>query len=914
MRVGDSNIFGPLALQHEDYDKRGFSLERRASMFAFRAKDRLTTGGQVGHWLGDKESVGDIHGGQLFKTDTRDTPMWRFATPVVATKTSTATQGRPNVPTGGGAPPAGKACGTLAANQFGMAPVYDDSWGPDTRLKALQPSFQKSKDGKKSLLAKPALGTFGISLTANIESKQVDLFLPTDGRLIAVNAGGDPEMGSLVCDLKPDFTVDPDRRARLQSAFWVIKKPLGRDITTLAWNLNDTGCGPDDGGYVIDKPNNGQTFRATVASGATSDTSVGARGNLDPIPLDQNAPNRVVGRLSVAYGGFIDVGSGKCAHNRGKDADGFPELSAHISTRALFRRNDTEDGPLDFTTYEAPNSGGNVTTPVKLGFRGDVWAWTAKSWFLPPPAPVDPWKLRPDPINPQFPPLHPTVPAPTITPTNTGKIIPNVPPQGPGVTSTPGGGGGPGVPSDPGTPSPSGLGSDRVFIDKDGKTWTRDKTPGGMYLPWVLSSDSGGLGRSLSLNAGTFVTPLNFITPTVGVAEQAKAAFAQNYQDGMPNTGLTGDPTSLSNKVAKKVLDSTPFSAIESAFAAQGGTKGSGSAAASTGATGDPWKYTQEPRKGKYRNGTASGGWCFHPPETDLRDVKNWGMVPPNTPVSTVYRISGPGAWWGCGVPELVDGSIKEGWSWGMETSTGNLNFRSHSGISAPSVGVVFVKTSQNIRWYSGQSSYVEIDHAASANRTATFVDLTANVEMFQEGFGDPNAVVTGVRGTLYWDRTGSTLYVNTNNATAWSALSTGGISGGGASPQVAYWSGATTLTGSANLTFDGTTVATVGLATKATSPTSLSANQNDYAIGSGTFFRLTSSGAVTITGLTGGTDGKQIIIRNIGTFTITLSHQSGRSVAANRMTFSSSGDYALPPQGTLAMIYDATDQRWVEL
>lgn len=96
-------------------------------------------------------------------------------------------------------------------------------------------------------------------------------------------------------------------------------------------------------------------------------------------------------------------------------------------------------------------------------------------------------------------------------------------------------------------------------------------------------------------------------------------------------------------------------------------------------------------------------------------------------------------------------------------------------------------------------------------------------------------------------------------------------------------------------------------------SPTSLSADQNDYNptnLATADVLRLTSSADVHITGLQGGADGRVIVLYNIGSNKIYLDNQNGGSSASNR--FSIHADTTLfGDAGSITLIYDSTDSRW---
>jgi hypothetical protein len=103
-------------------------------------------------------------------------------------------------------------------------------------------------------------------------------------------------------------------------------------------------------------------------------------------------------------------------------------------------------------------------------------------------------------------------------------------------------------------------------------------------------------------------------------------------------------------------------------------------------------------------------------------------------------------------------------------------------------------------------------------------------------------------------------------------------------------------------------------LALRHTSPAQITANQNDYAIGSGTAFRLNTDASRNITGMTGGVDGKILIILNVGSFNIVFTNEDANSTAANRITSSTGGNITVVPNGCVVFQYDSTSTRWRDI
>jgi hypothetical protein len=92
--------------------------------------------------------------------------------------------------------------------------------------------------------------------------------------------------------------------------------------------------------------------------------------------------------------------------------------------------------------------------------------------------------------------------------------------------------------------------------------------------------------------------------------------------------------------------------------------------------------------------------------------------------------------------------------------------------------------------------------------------------------------------------------------------------------------------------------------------PATRAASANDYAPGNGDIYRLSASAAINLTGWLAWTDGTLKMIVNVGSFAITLKHQSTSSSANNRFITPWSGDFVLSPGGSATLYWDATDSR----
>jgi hypothetical protein len=94
--------------------------------------------------------------------------------------------------------------------------------------------------------------------------------------------------------------------------------------------------------------------------------------------------------------------------------------------------------------------------------------------------------------------------------------------------------------------------------------------------------------------------------------------------------------------------------------------------------------------------------------------------------------------------------------------------------------------------------------------------------------------------------------------------------------------------------------------------PTSLAADTNDWAIGTGDVFRVAGTAARNITGIAAGTSGLAILLINVGSFALTIKHQSASSSSANRFTVPWAGDCVLAASGgAVVLVYDSTSSTW---
>ncbi len=131
------------------------------------------------------------------------------------------------------------------------------------------------------------------------------------------------------------------------------------------------------------------------------------------------------------------------------------------------------------------------------------------------------------------------------------------------------------------------------------------------------------------------------------------------------------------------------------------------------------------------------------------------------------------------------------------------------------------------------------------------------------------------------------------NGSTVWSSLAYVGIVS-----SVAGRVGVVTLTAS-------------DVSNTVSTKSQVSADQNNYSLGTGDVFRISSDAARSFTGFVATSDGDARLLVNVGSFDITLKHQSTSSTAGNRLLCVSAADYTLSAGGSAVLLYDSTSGAW---
>ena len=87
----------------------------------------------------------------------------------------------------------------------------------------------------------------------------------------------------------------------------------------------------------------------------------------------------------------------------------------------------------------------------------------------------------------------------------------------------------------------------------------------------------------------------------------------------------------------------------------------------------------------------------------------------------------------------------------------------------------------------------------------------------------------------------------------------------------------------------------------------------NNVSLASASFVRISGpTGAFSITGLSGGLDGRVLVLFNSTVYNMTIVNASGSSVADNRVITGTGADIVTSGQGAVTFLYSIPDHRWV--
>ena len=93
--------------------------------------------------------------------------------------------------------------------------------------------------------------------------------------------------------------------------------------------------------------------------------------------------------------------------------------------------------------------------------------------------------------------------------------------------------------------------------------------------------------------------------------------------------------------------------------------------------------------------------------------------------------------------------------------------------------------------------------------------------------------------------------------------------------------------------------------------PDALTGDANDYVVGNYDIVRLSSTLAISITGLKRGVKGRSLRVFNIGDYEITFTYQDASSTAEYRIITDTTEDLIVSPGGWVEFYYDSSVSRW---
>ena len=109
----------------------------------------------------------------------------------------------------------------------------------------------------------------------------------------------------------------------------------------------------------------------------------------------------------------------------------------------------------------------------------------------------------------------------------------------------------------------------------------------------------------------------------------------------------------------------------------------------------------------------------------------------------------------------------------------------------------------------------------------------------------------------------------------------------------------------------DGDVVLGRSMRWKSRTVVEITADQDNYDPGVGIAIRLSSDASRTITGITGGVDGRRLLLINAGSNDIVFANQSASSQEVNRIITGTGGSVTVAADNLIQLWYDSTTQRW---
>jgi hypothetical protein len=236
--------------------------------------------------------------------------------------------------------------------------------------------------------------------------------------------------------------------------------------------------------------------------------------------------------------------------------------------------------------------------------------------------------------------------------------------------------------------------------------------------------------------------------------------------------------------------------------------------------------------------------------------------------------------------------------------STGTLSLASNGGLNVTTAGAVTGVTTLNAsglitgNGLAAGSGSITGTGGLTVTGTINLNNTTAGAT--NVGTGTGNTAIGNSTGTLSLASNGGLNVTTTGAVTGVSTLNASGLI-----TSVGLNAGSGLIQGTGGLTIGGSEAFTKG------ADYSTVGSQNNVSFGAGALFRLTGASAQTITGISGGADGRIITLVNAGANAAILSNNSGSSIAANRITTGTGSDLTLPADASVKLVYDSGASLW---
>lgn len=265
---------------------------------------------------------------------------------------------------------------------------------------------------------------------------------------------------------------------------------------------------------------------------------------------------------------------------------------------------------------------------------------------------------------------------------------------------------------------------------------------------------------------------------------------------------------------------------------------------------------------------------------------------------------------------------VSDGTNWITSTPT-FPNSSATAGKFIRSDGTNWIASTPTLPTTGGSAgNFLRSDGTNWLNSTATIPDTYSQGDVIYASASNTlTALAKDTNATRFLSNTGS------SNNPAWAQVPiSDGVSGLGANvatflatPSSSNLASALTgETGSGAVVFgtaptiDDVSLGNTVAITDTITPTQLSADTDDWAptgLSTASIIRASTDASRALNGLTGGSNGRIIILHNVGSNDLVLVANAGTSTAANRFALSS--NLTLTADDSVMLVYDATSSRW---